>query len=81
MGNVQGAVVRPGIGRLSTWLSTCHAHLLWTQSVSGLMGCSRAAFPTAGLHVAEAEIFLWERRFSVGTYLPAVEYVDECSCH
>jgi|CXWL01.1.fsa_nt_gi hypothetical protein len=45
------------------------------------MGCHTVAFSTAGLHADEAETFLCERRFSVDTYLPAVEYVDECSCH
>ena len=46
----------------------------------GLMGCHTVAFPTAGLHADEAETSLYEGRFIVDTGLPAIEYVDECSC-
>ncbi len=45
------------------------------------MRCYTVAFSTAGLHADEAETSLCERRFIVDAYLPAVEYVDECSCH
>jgi len=48
LGNVQGAVVRHGIGRSSTWLSTSHTRLLWTQKRWTIMSSLQSSRPMRG---------------------------------
>jgi hypothetical protein len=45
------------------------------------MVCPTVAFSTAALHEDAAETPLCERRFGIDDYIPAIEYIDECSCH
>ena len=45
------------------------------------MACPTVAFSTAALYEDEAETSLCERRFGIDDYLPAIEYIDKCSCH
>jgi hypothetical protein len=45
------------------------------------MVCPTVAFSTAELYEGDAETSLCQRRFGIDDYLPAIEYIEQCSCH
>jgi hypothetical protein len=71
-------MVRHGIGRSSTRLSTAHAHLLWTLKLGEPMAPRRIAFPAQALHRDNGERPVGAERLSVDARLSPMEQADEC---